>query len=390
MYYNRFNDEISLSALGLGTMRLPTNTAPSDIDRSKAAEIIEYAYEHGVNYFDTAYRYHDGEAEKFAGEILSRYPRESYYLASKMPGHQMKYENGKLGFSGYLSRLEVKSIPELFEEQLEKCRTPYFDFYLLHNVNESSIDFYTNEELGVVRYLMEQKEKGRIRHLGFSSHGKPETIRRMLDTYGCFEFVQIQLNYLDWTLQDAKTKYELLSSRGIPVVVMESARGGALTRLPETAQNILREMRPGMSIASWAFRFLQSLPGVMVALSGMSDMNALRDNLQTFDERDPLSEEEMKVLLEKVVPSMADIIPCTACRYCCDVCTQELSIPDLISLYSEASFAGTKGGTVGMSLRNIPEDKLPTACVGCGECKKVCPQGIDIPSIMEKFSVMLG
>lgn len=383
MRQNPFAD-LQVSALGMGNMRLPTLEERGPIDEQKAREIIEYAYHNGINYFDTAYRYHGGQSESFVGEVLSQFPRDTWYLASKLPGHMMNFENGKLGFQGYLSGEEVRSIADIFEEQLQKCRVEYFDFYLLHNLCETSFDFYVNEELGVVSYLLEQKKQGRIRHLGFSAHGRAETIAKFLDRYDCFEFCQIQLNYLDWTLQDAKAKYDLLTKRNIPVIVMEPVRGGALARLGGEPAALLRQTRPDETMAGWAFRFLQSLPNVLVTLSGMTTLEQLKENIELFSSPAPLTQAEQDLLLQKAVPAMGDFIPCTACRYCCEACPRELDIPKLINMYNEVSYSGF--GTLNFTLNAMKEQELPAACIGCGACQKLCPQNINIPGAMEKFA----
>ena len=387
MIYKPFHD-LNISHLGMGNMRLPTvgGGRGAPIDEEKARAIIEYAYEHGVNYFDTAYRYHDGESERFVGRVLSQYPRESWHLATKMPGHMMRFTNGRLEFVGYLSGLPVSSPADIFEEQLEKCGVDYFDFYLLHNFCELAYDFYTDEELGVVEYLLSQKAACRIHHLGFSSHARPETIDQFLNWRDCFEFVQIQLNYLDWSLQDAKRKYEIITDHGIPVVVMEGCRGGRLASLSDRAEGMLRAARPEDSIVSWAFRFLQSLPNVQVVLSGMTTMEQVVENVRLFSQPDPTTEEE-KELLQQVVTTMVDLVPCTGCRYCCDVCPQGLDIPRLISMYNEASFENPI--TLRYNVGGMKEEELPSACLACGECKTLCPQGIDIPDIMKRFSEII-
>ena len=336
MIYKTFKD-LKLSMLGMGNMRLPTEGENGPIDVGKAREIIEYAYEHGINYFDTAYRYHNGQSELVVGEALSKYPRSSWYLASKMPGHMMNYIDGKLGFQGYLSGEPVSSPSAIFEEQLRKCGVDYFDFYLLHNVSESSYDIYTNEELGIVDYLLEEKKAGRIRHLGFSAHGRADTIERFLNWRDCFEFVQIQLNYLDWDLQEARLSYELLQKRGIPVIVMEPCRGGRLTHFQPEIEARVKSERPGRSLASLAFDFVKSLSGVQVVLSGMTTLDQLKDNLQTFESREPLADTD-KALISEIVSSLVSLVPCTACRYCCEECPQGLDIPKLISLYNEINF----------------------------------------------------
>jgi len=382
MIYKQFKD-MNLSWLGMGNMRLPTQGQRGPIDEEKARKIIEYAYENGVNYFDTAYRYHDGESESFVGRVLSQYPRESWYLATKMPGHMMNYENGKLGFQGYLQGHTVTSIAQIFEEQLEKCGVDYFDFYLLHNLCETSYDFYTDEDLAVVEYLLEQKKAGHIRHLGFSAHGRAETIDNFLNWKDCFEFVQIQLNYMDWILQEAGKKYEVITKHGIPVVVMEPCRGGRLAALNEKADAMLKEVRPDDSIASWAFRYLQSLPNVSVVLSGMTTMEQLQENIQIFSIDNPVTENEKKVL-DKAMETMVDMVPCTACRYCCEGCPQGLDIPKLISMYNETRFEFPF--TLSFTLGAMKEEELPGACLACGACNQLCPQGIDIPDAMKNFA----
>jgi uncharacterized protein len=382
MIYKPFHD-LKLSQLGMGCMRLPTVGERGPIDEDKARKIIEYAYEHGVNYFDTAYGYHGRESERFVGQVLNQYPRESWHLATKMPGHMLRFSDGRWEFTGYLTGQKSASPAEIFEEQLEKCGVGYFDFYLLHNLSEASYDLYTDEALGVVEFLLRQKKAGRIRHLGFSAHGRAETIDRFLNWKDCFEFVQIQLNYMDWTLQDAKGKYEVITNHGLPVIVMEPVRGGRLASLNEEADAMLKRARPNDSIASWAFRFLQSLPNVQVVLSGMTTMEQVVENVKTFSEPHPTTEDE-KQLLQQAVATMVNLVPCTACRYCCDACPQSLDIPKLISMYNEARFENPF--TLGFTLGAMTDDQLPSACQACGACAELCPQEIDIPDVMKRFA----
>jgi len=362
-----------LSRLGFGTMRLPTN-ADGSIDETQVAEMTAYAIEHGVNYFDTAYPYHGGESERVIGRVLSKYPRESYYLADKYPGHQ-------ISSTGY-------NPAEIFEEQLQKCDVEYFDFYLLHNVYEKSMEVYLDPQWGIVDYFKEQKRLGRIKHLGFSCHAETKGLKEFLDACGeDMEFCQIQLNYLDWTLQDAKGKYDLLTKRGIPVWVMEPVRGGRLAKLSDVEEAKLKALRPDDSIASWGFRFLQGLPNVKMVLSGMSNMDQMMDNVKTFSEEKPLSEEETALVLD-IAEGMKDSIPCTACRYCCDGCPAGLDIPALISTYNEIRFSPAVN--VAMRVEFMPEDKKPTACIGCGQCTQMCPQNIDIPGALKDFAEKLS
>lgn len=332
-----------------------------------------YAISHGVNYFDTAYPYHGGESERVMGKVLRDYPRESYYLATKYPGHQIS--------SSY-------DPAAIFEEQLEKCGVEYFDFYLLHNVYENSIHTYLDPRWGIVDYFREQKRLGRIRHLGFSCHAQTEGLKAFLDVCGeDMEFCQIQLNYLDWTLQDAKAKYDLLRERGIPVWVMEPVRGGRLAALDDAAEESLKILRPDESIAAWAFRFLQGLPNVKMILSGMTNMAQMEDNVHTFSEPKPLSEKECTALLD-IAESMKNSIPCTACRYCCDGCPMGLDIPALLTAYNEVRFSPAIN--VAMRIEALPEEKRPSACIGCGKCAEICPQTIDIPQAMKDFAEALS
>ena len=374
MIYKEFQG-LKLSALGLGTMRLPVMGAAPDapIDEERAAEMFSYAIDKGVNYFDTAYGYHDGESETVTGRILSKYPRDSYYLATKFPGYDLE---------------NMDKVEAIFEEQLEKCGVEYFDFYLFHNVYEKNIDPYLDEKYGIMAYLLKQKEAGRIRHLGFSAHGRFDTMKRFLDAYGGeMEFCQIQLNYLDWKLQDAKAKVDLLNEYDIPVWVMEPLRGGKLAELPQENAGRLNTLRPDEGVPAWAFRFLQSVPGVTMVLSGMSNMAQLEDNIATYAEEKPLSDEEWKVLME-VTDSMLDILPCTACRYCTAHCPKGLDIPTLLSLYNETRFVN--GLITHMAVDAIPEEKRPSACIGCKSCEAVCPQQLEIAGAMSDFTRRLN
>ena len=375
MIYKEFQD-IRLSSLGFGMMRLPGGCDNPQIDEAQTAEMIDYAIRNGVNYFDTAWGYHQGNSERVAGKLLSQYPRESYCLASKFPG----YDVSNFGH-----------VEEIFEEQLKKCRTEYFDFYLLHNIYEKNIDAYLDDATyHTVSYLLEQKAKGRIRHLGFSAHGEYEVMERFLAAYGDkMEFCQIQLNYLDWHFQKADKKVELLNRHNIPIWVMEPLRGGRLASLPEDAASKLKSLRPEETVPGWAFRFLQSVPGVTMVLSGMSDLPQMKENIATFSEDKPLSNEELDALVD-IADDMVQggILPCTACRYCTSYCPQGLDIPRLLALYNEHTFTG--GGFLApMAVEALPENKRPGACVGCRSCEAVCPQQIKISEAMAAFDKLL-
>lgn len=366
-----------LSALGMGCMRLPViNGDASAIDMQKTKQMVELAVKSGVNYFDTAWGYHNGQSEPVMGEVLSAYPRESYYLASKFPGYDLS---------------NMDKVQEIFEAQLKRCCTDYFDFYLFHNVCEMNIDGYLNEKYGIFEYLIEQKKNGRIRHLGFSTHGSLATMRRFLDAYGKhMEFGQLQINWLDWEFQNAKAKVEMLSEYGIPVWVMEPVRGGSLATLESEYEQRLNALRPGVTAAEWAFRFVQSVPEVRVTLSGMSNETQLTENIATFSTEKPLSEAEKQVLAEIARERTAkNKVPCTACRYCTAHCPRELDIPWLIELYNEHTFSG--GGFIApMAMEALGEGKKPFDCIGCRSCEAVCPQGIRVADIMADFGKRLG
>ena len=308
------------------------------------------------------------------GKAPGRHPRDTFYLADKFPGYDLA---------------NMPHVEEIFEKQLEKCGVEYFDFYLFHNVCEMNIDAYLDEKYRIFEYLMKQKENGRIRHLGFSAHGDYNVMKRFLDAYGDhMEFCQIQLNYVDWTFQEAKGKVDLLKEYQIPIWVMEPVRGGKLAKLPEDAEKKLKEIRPEETIPAWAFRFLQTIPEVVVTLSGMSNCEQLKDNIQTFKEEKPLSKQEWEELLAVADGMLSRRLPCTACRYCVSHCPQELDIPRLVELYNEHRFTG--GGFIApMALMAVPKEKHPDACIGCRSCEAVCPQQIKISEMMTDFAANL-
>jgi predicted aldo/keto reductase-like oxidoreductase len=373
MIYKQFQ-ELKLSALGFGAMRLPVLDGKDDqIDEQAAFDMVDYAMAHGINYYDTAFGYHGGNSELVMGRALARYPRESFYLATKFPGYDLS---------------NMGKVREIFEKQLEKCRVDYFDFYLFHNVCELNIEQYLdNEKNGIFDYLVEQKRNGRIRHLGFSAHGSYQVMERFLKAYGSeMEFCQIQLNYLDWKFQNADKKVELLSRYNLPVWVMEPLRGGRLVHLSEENEAKLKALRPEVPAHAWAFRFLQSLPEVAVVLSGMSNMEQLQDNIAIFDREEPLSAQERQVL-DAVAEEMLshNLLPCTACHYCVSHCPQQLDIPDLLEMYNEFNFTG--GSFIAlMKLASMSPDKRPESCVGCQSCEAVCPQQIRISQAMADFA----
>lgn len=360
MIYKDFQGE-KLSMLGYGLMRLPILDGDSDkIDEKEAERLIDYAYAHGINYFDTAWGYHGGNSELITGKALSKYPRESFKLTTKFPGYDL---------------LNFPKMEEIFDKQLEKLQVEYFDFYLFHNLCELNLKQYLDPVYHIHDSIMERKRDGRIKHVGLSNHGSPECLREFLDAYGDdIEFCQLQLNFMDWNFQKAKECVEILRERHIPIWVMEPLRGG----------NLL-----DMASAEECFRWLQSIDDVTVVLSGMTTFEQLEENIRIFEEDKPLSKEDFDVLVEKADSKIRDgSVPCTACRYCIDHCPRELDIPYLISMYNEYKL--TKNDFVApMAIAALEKGKKPWSCIGCQSCEAVCPQKLPIAEIFRNFTKAL-
>ena len=368
MIYKQFKDK-SLSSLGLGCMRFPTDESGA-VDEAKAAEIFDLCMKNGVNYYDTAWFYHQGKSEELTGRLLSKYPRDSYYVADKMP------------FNKFSSHEEVV---KTFETQLARTGLDYFDFYLLHNVSDDTVSIFTDEKLKIIDFVLEQKRLGRIRHLGFSTHASIPVLKDFLAKYHAhMEFCQIQLNWLDYKLQNAKEKVEILNGYGIPIWVMEPVRGGRLASLSSDHEAVLRTYRPEESVPAWCFRFLQGIEGVTMVPSGMSDLSQVKDNLKTHAENKPLSAEEQAALL-----SIADQIlskrtlTCTNCKYCVTECPMELPIPSLLKLFNDKFLVS---GSTPKGKITFPDGKMPSECIACRACEQKCPQKIEISAIMEEFA----
>lgn len=370
MIYSDFKG-LKLSRLGFGCMRFKTDPETGEIDQETVNQMFDLAFSRGVNYFDTAYPYLGGKSEIAMAEALKKYPRESYYIADKFPGHSLP---------GPVDNIA------LFNLSLQKCRTDYFDFYLFHNITEWSVKIYESDEYHIIPDILKMKEEGKIRHLGFSFHGGPDLLEEFLSRHeGVFEFVQIQCNYLDWTLQDAKKKYDIITKHGLGVWVMEPCRGGRLANLNEEQSARLKAFDENASNASYAFRFLQDLPNIKVILSGMNEISQVEDNLNTFESHRLLSEEERNTLMD-IAEGMKSGVPCTACRYCCDGCPMGLNIPYLLSVYND--YKVNPSAIAGMRLDGLDEDKLPSACISCGQCTHACPQGINVPEVLAELAKM--
>lgn len=365
--------ELNVSGLGMGCMRFPlVNGNNAVVDEVTAGEMIRSLMKQGVNYYDTAWGYHEGNAEAVMGRLLSPFSRDSYCLASKFPGYDLN---------------NMGKVEEIFEEQLRRCQVDHFDFYLFHNVCEANIDHYLDPQYGILDYLLKQKQAGRIRHLGFSTHGSIPVMERFLDAWGeHIEFCQIQLNWFDWQFQKAEQKVKMLNERGLPIWVMEPLRGGKLANLPEAFMAKLEAVAPGRTAAEWGMRFLHGIPGVTVVLSGMSNLEQIDSNLSIFSQLQPLPENELAVLMD-VAKEMAakTSVPCTACRYCTTHCPMELDIPRLLELYNEFLYSG-RTVLPSLMISALDENKRPASCIGCRSCEAVCPQEIKISEALANLN----
>lgn len=369
MRYINFKGKAHLSQLGMGNMRLPvlSDKTGQPIDYENAKAIIDEAIRSGINYFDTAYIYHGGESERFTGMALAEYPRESYYVADKF---------------NFQANPDYR---QQFQQQLDRLQMEYIDFYLLHGIQDNFMDECLVS--GCVEWFHEMKEAGKITYLGFSFHGSPDALRKMLTIYP-WDFVQIQLNYYDWFYGDAEALYDILEEADIPIIVMEPVHGGMLADLGDDANQLFLKAAPDRSIASWAMRWVMNLKNVSVILSGMSTMEQLHDNIQTFSQQSAITEKENQ-LIQKVSKMLYDrvAVPCTSCRYCTPDCPAGLDIPMLLAAYNDAKLDGAWRLN---RLISLPDEKKPSACIGCESCMQHCPQSLDIKRYMRDLSEMMA
>lgn len=364
----------NVSILGLGCMRLPQTEVDGKwiIDREKSLEMVDEAYNSGINYFDTAYMYHDGQSEDFMGEALSRYPRKSFMLATKLP-------------------IWMADTPEdmerIFTEQLKKLKTDYFDFYLLHSLGRGNWD--KCKKFGAYEFVKRKQAEGKIINVGFSFHDSPDVLEEIASAEE-WDFAQIQLNYFDWDFQNAKRQYEILESKGIPAIIMEPVRGGALADLGDEANAILKAEEPNKSIASWAIRFAASKEGVLTVLSGMSNMEQLRDNIATTTDFKALTDAENEMLFKAAkVYSKNLAVPCTGCRYCMD-CPMGVDIPKAFVKWNNYAKSLDKWNLCD-EYNQLRKDKCaPDQCVSCGKCAEHCPQHIDIPARLAEMTAKVN
>ena len=360
---------IEISRLGLGNMRLPCKTpikreANPLIDYNKAQELVDMAYENGVNYFDTAYMYHAGKSEKFIGQALKKYPRESYYLADKLPIWMCK---------------RPADMQKIFDKQLQRTGIDCFDFYLLHSLDKGN--FEKCEKYGAYDFLLEKQKQGLIKNIGFSFHGTIDDLKAIVAAHH-WDFAQIQMNYLDWKNQDAKTQYEILTEAGIPVIVMEPVRGGKLADVPKRVEELFKNNAPDKSIASWAIRFCATHDNVLTILSGMNAKEQMLDNLQSLTDFVPMTDVELKICQNAAsIINESEIIPCTGCDYCAD-CPKSVKISTIFDVYNKLKTGEYTAEQAKEKYAQI--DVNHTQCVACGKCKEHCPQSIDIPKMLSE------
>lgn len=367
MKYTTFKNK-EISRLGFGLMRLPMKEDGS-IDNEEGQKMIDYALANGINYIDTAYKYHGGESENFAGAALAKHPRESYYLTDKLPTWLCSTED------------DAKKI---FEDQLAKCRTEYFDFYLLHSIDEES--WPDIPRLHMIDYLKEEKASGRIRHLGASFHCGPDLLRQILTEYGDdLEFIQLQLNYMDWDYYGVKELYEIGREFDKPIVVMEPIRGGMLANpLSDAAKEALDSTGTGASYASYALRFINEKEGILITLSGMSNLEQMKENIEIFN-GPQLNDAENAAIEQAVKALQADIlVPCTGCNYCYE-CPAGIKIPDLFKMYNEAASKGFHWIWGSLSGQYNALEATGKDCIGCGNCESHCPQKIKIIDLLKEI-----
>ena len=371
-----------MKKLGFGMMRLPMPDPKEQgrIDLEQVCAMVDAFLERGYTYFDTAYMYHAGESEHAVRDALvKRHPRDSFTLADKMPLFHIKPEDGP------------EKQAAIFADQLEKCGVDYFDYYLLHSLTAGSYE--TAGRLDTFGFLQQKKAEGKIRHLGFSFHDKADVLDRILTEHPETEFVQLQLNYLDWEDERVQSRkcYETVRRHGKQVVIMEPVKGGKLAKLPEEAEAPLKAAHPDWSPASWALRFAAGLEGVMSVLSGMSDQAQLDENTSFMHDPAPLQPQEL-ALLEKAaeIISAVPAIACTACRYCVDGCPRNINIPEYFALYNAGQTALRQGREPGRDAYQAiaAGGGLASACVACRQCEQSCPQHLPITEWLERVQKM--
>ena len=360
-----------MKKLGFGCMRLPSIDGEVDIETTK--KMVDTFIERGFTYFDTAWMYCGGKSEEIMGEVLvKRYPRESYTLTTKLPSYLLSSEEDR---------------DKVFNEQLRRTGAGFFDYYLIHDVNSGSIVGF--EKYNCFQWAKEKKEAGLVRHIGFSFHDGPELLEKVLTEHPEMEFVQLQLNYLDWESSSVQSRkcYEVARRFGKDIIVMEPVRGGQLANVPEEIEKAFKEREPEMSVASWAIRFVAGLDGVVMVLSGMSNMEQLLDNISYMESFKPLCDDQVAMVLKAGdIINGVTAIPCTGCSYCTAVCPAKIPIPDYFTLYNSDVNADKVTGwksDFGYYETLAEKGARPDECMECGQCESICPQHLEIRELLK-------
>lgn len=364
-----------MKKLGFGLMRLPVNGDSIDIGQVK--KMVDTFIDNGFTYFDTAWMYMSFNSENVAKEALvDRYPRDKFTLATKL-------------HNGFFNSLEDRG--KVFNEQLRKTGAGYFDYYLLHGIEKSSLPKY--EKFDCFNWLLDKREKGLVKHAGFSFHDTADILDEILTKHPEMEFVQLQINYLDWESGwiESRKNYEVCVKHNKPVIVMEPVKGGSLAKLPPNAEKLFLDADPKLSISSWAIRFTASLPNVMMVLSGMSSIEQMNDNISFMKELKPLTDEENKLCFKAAdIINSQTAVPCTGCSYCTEGCPQHIAIPQYFSIYNEIMREDMeqKGWTVSFTNYDILTETYGKAkeCIACGQCEEMCPQHLPIIENLKKVS----
>jgi predicted aldo/keto reductase-like oxidoreductase len=368
-------DLTKVPKLGFGLMRLPEKDGV--IDHEQLCHMVDKYLESGMNYFDTAYVYHGGKSEVAAREALvKRHPRDSFTLADKLPAWEIK---------------KPEDVDRIFNEQLERTGLEFFDFYLLHSIEDGN-NYDTYVKYNCFEWGIQKKKEGKIKHFGFSFHGSPELLEEIVDKHPEVEFVQIQFNYLDRTNPVVRSQalYEILHKRNIPIIVMEPVRGGMLASMTPENEAKFKAKQPDKSVASWALRFVGSQPGIMTILSGMSTEEQMEDNIKTFKNFEPLSEEEFAIVNEVTQDILGmPQIGCTACKYCCDGCPMHISIPDVFRTINTLRRYPDDWRSKNFYSGLITRSGKASDCIACGQCEGVCPQHLPIIELMKEAAEIL-
>lgn len=362
-----------MKKLGFGLMRMPllNEDDQTSVDIPTVCKMVDSFMEQGFTYFDTAYLYHESASERVVKEALvDRYPRESFQLATKMPTMILK---------------EKEDLERIFKDQLSKCGVEYFDYYLMHCLNEEN--YAATQKVDGFGFGLQMKKEGKVRTLGFSFHDTPELLEKILNDHPEVEFVQLQINYLDWedASVQARACYEVCVAHNKPVIVMEPVKGGTLARVPAEAEKLMKDYAPDSSVASWALRYAAGLPSVMMVLSGMSNEEQLADNAAVMNAFKPLNEEE-QAIIAKVTKIVYDSIAvrCTGCQYCVEGCPEKLAIPEYFKLYNLYCQYGEDGELKARYAKQSKDHGCASDCIACGQCEEKCPQHLPIIDFLKK------